>query len=219
VSQYLARALDGLIALFVVVIVGRVIWRRRKAYFRGVWMMAIATFIQMAWYVFNPTTLQIPFWVLFIWAAPMLEEMLRLAGLRQLRSQTPSDWLLFGLGFGLFEAVLKLLVLIVTFSRNPDLPHWVALGTVVPVFLHIGLSALAGLMLRDNRPSVLIFLVTLPLHALNNWRATEIMQQTDVSRVAEMMAVQGVVAATFCAVMVWLSRGVTTEPSHANTPP
>lgn len=218
-NLFLSHALDALFVLLFVLLYGRVAWPKRAAYFRGVSIMALATIIEIACIVFKPPALQIPLWVVFILAAPILEEALRITGLRHLRSRAPSDWLLFGLGFGLYEMVLKLLQLAALLYRNSGLPSWVLLGPLVPVFMHVGLSALAGLMLRDGRSPLLVFLVTTPLHALNNWRATEIMNETEMSGAALLMAMQGVVVVVFCAAAIWLSRRVTSAAPHANTPP
>jgi hypothetical protein len=219
VSQFLSSLLDLGVALFVVVIFGRVAWRRRKAYFFGVSAVAIAFVVEALWLVVNPTTLRIPFWITFIWLAPMLEEALRVAFLRRAQLVTLTDWLLFGFGFGLLESSVKLLQFGFLISQRPGLPPWLLLGAIVPLLLHAFLTLVAAKMLASGRSAIVVLGVTTTLHVVHNWRAFEIMDETSNSTVAMMMLIQATVVAILLAGVWWLLHRVTTAPPHAKARP
>lgn len=211
--------LYGLVVLVVVLAAGRVFWRDRQAYFLGLWTSLICFFLETVWFVVNPATMRLPWWVSFIWLAPLLEESIRIAAMRRMRSSKPADWIFFGIGFGGFEAMLKLLQTSFAVSRNSALPDYLPVTVVIPFLLHVFLSVVAGGLLNRGWAPFAVLSITVALHVLNNWRAFEITQQTDVPFAATLLIGQGLIVGALCALVVWTSRRVTTAAPHANTPP
>jgi hypothetical protein len=214
-----SRLLDGLAVLLVAVVIGRVLWPKRRSYFIGVRLIVIAYVLETLWAIINPATFKLPWWIGLVWFAPILEESLRIGALHRERFSLPTDWLFLGLGFAIFEAVLKLLQIAFALSRDAMLPTALLFTVTVPFMLHVGLSVLGGALVSRAWPAPVVFVSTTTLHLLNNWRAYEITQQTVASNVFSMMIIQGAVVASISAAVLLAFVRVTTPPQHGNTPP
>jgi len=207
--------IDGAIACLVVIGLSIPIKAREQIYFDGLKAVVAAYVIEVLFFsIFH--TLPGPQWLVAVVLAPLIEESCRYWFARRPQNYaTPStSWLFFGAGFGLFEGVLKVFGILAGETAHQRVTQ-AALVPIVPILLHIFLSAVMCRELRKGRPGWFAVSITLALHMTHNWWAfNQAHSYGDVWGRAALLLF-GVVC-----VVLWARRGdpVTSPLAHANTP-
>lgn len=159
-------------------------------------------------------------WVAMLVVAPLVEEAVRIWFFQKGGPPAKSiHWVLVGLGFGLFEGLLKFNDLLVfVFMRN-ELPAHMLVWPIAPVALHLFLSVVACWLLRAGWSAPKVFALTWAVHLAHN--ASVLLLPNETGNVADPLIRAAIYIAVVVLLLSFARRGdpVTSTPPHANTAP
>ncbi|MBY0569415.1 MAG: hypothetical protein K2P70_19050 [Hyphomonadaceae bacterium] len=210
------------IAIVLVIFIGGFTGRYREDVHFGLWPAVIAYAIVL--FVYGPVSRAYPeagsIWIAMIGVAPLVEEFARVLFFKSNGAPVSAvRWLFVGLGFGLFETVLKFNDLLVQVFTLNELPARILVFPLVPLTLHVLLSVTACWALRAKWSGLAVFGLTWTLHAAHNTSAL-LIPNAEMSMVDPLMRA-GIYVALISIIVVYARRRdpVTTPHLHANTAP
>jgi hypothetical protein len=190
-----------LVAAMAAVVVGLgavFLGRRKDVYLYGVGAMAAAFIASGALLIVTRQiypSLPAAWWTVLV--GPAVEEAARVAAilLVAVALQQRRDWLLFGMGYALFETAFKILNQIPRSSETTSALFLAGMILpVVPLLLHVFLSLVAIALFRRGATPASVFAATFALHALHN--ASSVLQwwaPTDTPGIFLMIGVRSAV--------------------------
>jgi hypothetical protein len=154
----------------------------------------------------------LPWWIVIVLLVPLIEESARTLGAMEVRNDPPF-WITFGLGYGLFEAGLKLGDMIVLYARADPITLLAALIVpMVPLALHVFLSVLVFALLSHRVPAAIVFVVAIITHAIHNASVAPLLP-SDITGVV----VSSIVRAALFVVLIASILAVVKRPRMSQT--
>lgn len=194
--------------------------KNRDYYYSGLFP-AVVAFVPVLFVYFPISQLYPPAaatWVAMLAVAPLVEELVRIWFFQRAGPPAKSiHWVLVGLGFGLFEGLLKFNdLLALVFMRN-ELPARMLVWPIAPVALHLFLSVVACWTLRAGWSAPKVFVLTWTIHFAHNTSALLLPNET--GHIADPLIRAAIYIALTALLLSLARRGdpVTSTPPHANT--